>query len=500
MALIPRTPSATSNDPNRTGASRLGGPGGQNRRGEYATIINYQADRYTATVRTERGRTLSGVPRLRSSPGEIVALTPGSEVLITYEYGMPLILGVLTVPATGNDGSEAMTVSEIADVGGNSTGASDITSHGNFRLASEPRDILPGDWVQRGVDGNLFALLGGGVALMKGSPLAQIRAHLLQDLVEIVSRNYRHVTDMGEFTVTNTDGRVNMRFRGASDQLSESGPDEQRWTIKMDLGSEGDLFNFELCTTEGQTLFKLHVDSAGGCEIFGVNGVALTSGSRSGGRHVEEHTTDSSRSVTGDRDSITSGDELRQIGGSAATSVGSDYELSANNDIRMQAFRDNTVVAGRNMHISAQGDAAAPTGDALVFDVNTGNWVVNAGTTATPTGGIKMNTVSGAIDVKSTLGGNINLETMLGNVAIAAQTVKLNTSLMDSVVLGGDSLISHIVKFEELQQHLTQLYTALDRHTHPVAGTVASAPTVPIGAPLLGGMQAFKSLKAGVGG
>ena len=498
MPLVPRVTSSTVHDPNATGSSRLGGPGERSRRGEFATVINYQADRYTATVRTERGRTLSGVPRLRSSPGEIVALTPGAEVLITYDYGMPLILGVLTTPASGNDGSEAMSVSEVNDVGGNGSGTSQITSHGNFRLASEPRDILPGDWVQRGTDGNLFGLLGGGVALMKGSPLAQVRAHLLQDLVEIISRNYRHVTDMGEFTVTNTDGRVNMRFRGASDQLSESGVDEQRWTIKMDLGAEGDLFNFELCTAENQTLFKLHVDSSGGCEIFGVNGVALTSGSRAGGRHTEEHTTDSSRTVTGDRASSTGGDETREISGAATTNVGSDYELSANNDIRIQAFRDGVLSAGRNVRIGAQGDSTAPTGDSLVFDVNAGNWVVNVGTTASPLGGIKMNTVTGAINLKSSLGGDINAETLLGNIKLSAQTVKIPTTLMDSVVLGGEVLVSHLVKFEELQQHLTQLYVALDTHTHPVSGAVASAPTVPIGSPLTGSMQLFKSLKAGV--
>jgi hypothetical protein len=154
--------------------------------------------------------------------------------------------------------------------------------------------------------------------------------------------------------------------------------------------------------------------------------------------------------------------------------------------------------AGRNVRIGAQGDSTAPTGDSLVFDVNAGNWVVNVGTTASPLGGIKMNTVTGAINLKSSLGGDINAETLLGNIKLSAQTVKIPTTLMDSVVLGGEVLVSHLVKFEELQQHLTQLYVALDTHTHPVSGAVASAPTVPIGSPLTGSMQLFKSLKAGV--
>jgi hypothetical protein len=479
----------------------LGGAGDLNRRGEFATVISYQSDRYTATVRTERGRTIEGVPRLRSSPGEVVALAPGSEVLISHDYGIPVILGVLTIPQRGNTTADALPVSEISDVGGNSVeGASEITNNGNYRLAGEPRDVIPGDWVQRGELGNQLAVLGGGTTILRGGPLSQVRAHLIEDLVEVIARNYRQVTDMGEFSITNNNGRTNLRFRGGSTQSTETGSDAERWTIKLDLGSEGDLFNFELCTPEGQTLFQLKVDGSGACEIFGVNGVAINSASRDGGANTEEHDADSSRTVEGDRTSTTRGAESRNIRGNATVDVGSNYSLTCGNDVSITSVRDTSIGAGRRMSISAQGELTSPTGAAMTFDVVSGSWVANVGNITSPLGNFEVTTQTGNVSLKSVLGGNIEAETLLGNIKTTSQSIKLITSLPDSVVLGGESLVSHVVKFEELQQHLTQLYALYDAHTHNLASGATLIPNALISPVLSGDIQRLKSLFVGVAG
>jgi len=490
-----RGPSATAQDPvSHSAGSRFGGTGGSGRRGEYATVISYQSDRYTATVRTERGRTIT-IPQLRATSGQVYALTAGTQVLVCYDYGQPFILGILNMPASGNEGSATPSITEISGFGGDGFNQTQVTTNGNYRGASEPRDLVPGDWAQTSSEGAMFALLTGGVAQMKAGMLSQIRAHLLTDLVEIISRNFRHVTDMGEFTITNNEGRINMRFRGASDQRSEAGPDEERWTILMDLGSDGDLFNFELCTTEGQTLFRFHVDSSGHCEIFGVNGVTTASGSRSDGGHAEEHNGDSASTVGGDRDAVTRGSTTHEIGGSAATSTGGDHTTAAGNDLQLQAVRDLSLSAGRNMFVSAQGG----DGDnALTANIDGGNVLVEIGSETSPNHGFEMDTFAGAMRLKSTQGGDIELQTDLGSIKATAQSIKLITSQLDSVVLGGDTLASHIAKFEELKQLLQQLLAALDTHTHTFAGGAVGAPTVPIGAPLLGSLDSFKSLKAGV--
>ena len=498
MPIRPVGTSSTRLDPNGTAVA---GRGDIARRGEFATVIAYQADRYTATVRTERGRTLTGVPRLRSSPGEVVALAPGAEVLITYDYGIPLILGVLTIPVLGNTTSGAIPVSEVSNVGGNAReGTSNITGNGNFRLATEPRDVLPGDWVQRGELGNQLAILGGGTTLMRGGPLSQVRAHLIDDLVEIISRNFRHITDMGEFTVTNDAGRTSMQFRGGSTQSTETGSDAENWTIKFDLGAQGDLFNFELCTPSGQTLFKIHVDSSGSCEIFGVNGVALSSGSRDGGRHTEEYTSDSSRTVTGTRSSSTLRDETRNVGGNSTTEVGANHTVTVGNDASLTSVRDLNLGAGRYFSASAQGELTAPTGAAMSFDVISGNWVANVGNITSPLGNFEVTTQQGKISLKSELGGNIEAESLLGSIKTTSQSIKFVTSLPDSVVLGGETLVSHLVKFEELQQHLTQLYALYDAHTHTLGNGVTLQPAILISPTLAGDIQRLKSLYAGVAG
>jgi hypothetical protein len=506
MPPIPRRPFATPPDPSgiQRDSGRHGTTGDQRRRGEFGTVLAYQSDRYTATVRTERGRTLRGVPRLRSSPGEVVPLAVGTEVAISFDYGMPLIVGVITMPGDSNAESEAFAISDVDGVGGDGPNGATIPM-GNFRGAAEPRDVIPGDWVQAGRQGNMMGVLEGGTNVIRSGPLAQIRTHLLNDLVELLSRNFRQVSDMGEFTIMNTDGRINMRFRGATDQRSEAGPDEERWTVKFDLGAEGDMLNFEICTPEGQTLFKWRVTSDGHCELYGVNGIALNSGSRAGGGHAEEHTGDSVRRVSGSRTSTTAGDETRQVDGNSATTVASDYAVSAGNDGRVQALRDLALSAGRNAFFSVQGG----DGDAaLTFDIESGDWVTTIGSTSSPDSGYKLSTFAGDIEFESSQGGDFNVTTQMGNIKTNSQSIKLVTSQLDSVVLGGENLVSHLVKYEELQQHLIQLYTALDMHTHLISGTATAGmlpvngttgmPVVPIGSPIQGSMQQFKSTKAGV--
>lgn len=507
MGLIPTATHATPPDPNSTqqGQGRHGGSGHHNRTGEFATVLRYHSDRYTADVRTERGRTLTGVGRLRSSPGEVAPLHPGTEVLINYDYGIPIIFGVMSIPASSNEMSESFSVSDTQGFGGEGNNRTQINTQGNYRQAREPQDVMPGDWAQVGEEGNLFATLAGGVNVMKSSVLSQIRTHLINDLVEIFSRNYRHVTDMGEFTILNDEGRINMRFRGASDQRTEAGPDEENWTIKMDLGSEGDFFNFELCTPQGQTLFKFHVDSEGGAEIFGINGVAITGGSRTGGSTVQESTGRRREHTGNDRDVDIAGSDTVQIGTNQTTTVGSDHEVNIGNDYRLQALRDIAIGAGRNVSLVAQGGE----GDAaLIFDIEGGNWVVDLGSMTNTMSGLHFKTVKGNMTLESTLGGNIDLLTELGNLKSKSSTAKFITGQPNSVVLGGDTLASNLVKFQELQTLLNDLFIKLDTHTHQAGAMVAAGtlpvtglsgpPAFPIGAPLTGQIMQLKSIVAGV--
>lgn len=490
------------------GGGRHGGVGDRHRRGETATVIAYQSDTYTATVRTNKGRILKGLPRMRFAPGDISPLEQGTEVLINYDYGAPFIMGVLASPAGKPNDTSKHSATDVEGYGGQGLNKSDEVTGGNYRMASEPDDVMPGDWVKCSSDGNMIGVLAGGVNVMKSSALSQIRTHLLNDLVEIISRNYRHITDMGEFTVQNNDGRINLRFRGASDQRSEAGPDEENYTIKFDLGSEGDLFNLELCTPKGQTLFRMHVDSDGQCELFGLNGVSVNSGSQNGGTSAEESNGDKFRKIGGNRTTVLEGSDTKTVKNNATTSVYNDIVTSAGNDVRTQAFRDHAISAGRNMFVSVQGSLL---GDAMVYDIATGNWVVNIGSPVSldPLSGFEMKTYAGNMAFSSLLGGNLTFDSVLGQFKTTTRKSVINTNMIpDSVILGGGVLASHLVKFEQLQAHLLMLYSLLDLHVHVENGTAVAAgipvigvsgpPVVPFSPILNPGVITFKSLTTGV--
>jgi len=459
-------------------------------------------------VRTERGRTLTGVARVRNAPGEVIPLPQGTEVLISHDYGLPLIVGVLEIPASSNTADDAFAVTEDANalfIGGDGPNSSQSVTNGNFRRAREPRDVIPGDWVQMGEDGNMFAALGGGVNIMKSGTLSQIRTHLANNLIEVFSRNYRHITDMGEFSITNDDGRINMRFRGASDEATEASPDEENWTIKMDLGSEGDMFNFELCTPQGQTLFKLHVDSEGGAEIFGINGVAITSGSRSGGTTTQETSGSREDLIGGDRIVNIVGDDVVVVNSNQTITVTSDQQTDVGNDYRLQALRDMAIGAGRNVSLVVQGGEGD---NALTFDVEDGDWVVDLGSTTSQSSGINFKTFAGNMKFETQTGGDFEFTSRNGNLKTTTNTAKIITGTANSVVLGGDTLASNLVKFQELRSLLQSLFVKLDTHQHmggamvaagtmPVTG-LSAPPAVPIGAPLNGQIIQLKSTVAGV--
>jgi len=63
-----------------------------------------------------------------------------------------------------------------------------------------PTDLVSGDWGMSNEFGVLLALHQQMVQV-KGSDLAQIQCHLLDDLVRIISHNFQHFTALGEFQV-----------------------------------------------------------------------------------------------------------------------------------------------------------------------------------------------------------------------------------------------------------------------------------------------------------
>lgn len=481
-------------DPNAThqGPSRHGGVAAPQASAELAQIVSVDSARMAYVVRTLRGRSLTGVPRLRNSPSDLTLLPVGTTVKVSFDLGFPYIDGVIDMPAYAPDDAGI----PVTGVDGYSNPTTDFST-GSFRGPGEPSDLLGGDTVFGNKAGARMGVLEGGTAILAGSGVAQVRAHALNDLVEVISRNYRHVTDMGVTEVKNADGRINWSFRGASDQTNEAGADEENWTIRWDLGSEGDLLNFELTTPEGQTLFRLHVDGNGRAEIFGLDGVVIQSGSQNDEPHVSEHGGDSTDIVHGSRTVRTGGDVTETVEGTQAVTVDGNQNTVIGGDSSTAAVRDVGVSAGRNTNRTTAG--ARNGSVALRESVLGGDYAVAVGQEAYPSPGYTLETLKGHIEFISRLGGDYRVNTPLGNVKTRSRKVTMSTSAPDSVVLGGDALAAHAAKFEQLEIFLKALLRWLDSHAHPPGAPVGGPPTVPSSAVLSALIAPIKSQRVGFG-
>lgn len=83
-----------------------------------------------------------------------------------------------------------------------------------------PSDVVDGEWSIANEFGVLLAL-SQHLAQLKGSELAQIQCHLLDDLVRIISHNFQHYTALGEYNVYH-DGKSIMAEFNATHQPGET--------------------------------------------------------------------------------------------------------------------------------------------------------------------------------------------------------------------------------------------------------------------------------------
>lgn len=461
---------------------------------ELGTIVDVLADRYVYRVKTDSGRSLE-MGRKRSHPSDVSLLPIGTSVLVKYDLPFPYIDGVLDIPATDAGASAAVPVTGAVGFGGQGVSAG-TGSGSNYRAANEPDDLIPGDSVHAHSSGSRVGALEGGLAVLVGSLLAQVRAHGLGDLVEIISRNFRHVTDFGVFEVKNKGGKVGLSFRGGTDQLTETGSDEERWTVRFDIGADADLLDFRLTTPTGENLFHVHVDGDGRCNVYAADGIVTRSGSASVETAITETAGSVEDRVGADRASYVGGSRSDSTGLDARHDVGGSLEMLAAVDLIAGAARDLSLSAGRRAVVDAQGDASSQD-PAFELRARNGNMVFRAGHAPRPQGKIRMETLKGNIELASTQGGNVVLEALLGELRGAARKVLFDTQAPDSVILGGSALTGHVAIYEALERVLLFMAATYDSHGHPSMG---APPTTLMQPGVRGMVQNVKSRKVGVGG
>lgn len=401
-------------------------------------IMTSDANRHMYRVATPTG--MRTMPRIKSGPGDNEVWPNGTQVVVDYSFGRPYITGCFPdeTPASSPD-EDTPNVTGVRGYGGEDSTMSRPVG-GNARDANAPTDLLPGDRVVTGPDGAALGLLHGMIAMLKGGQMAQIRAYGHDDLIEIVSGLYRVITWMGEAKVVNENGKTSYIWRGGSDQLSQSGPDEERYTIRLDVGHTGDLFNFETTTIHGQTLFRFHVDPHGRLSIYAAGGIDQTGG----GLEPADHPT----RIAGNANRTVEGDVSDSIQGSHSVLVEGEGRREVDNSDNTLVGLDSVLQINRDWRVSVDGKVAHQFTDDVETQVTNGKYTITV------------------------LNGEFKIRTVTEKLILAS-------ALPDGIQLG-DTGAFHSVKYEPLATYLAALVAdynafkeAVRLHTHPGLGAVS---------------------------
>lgn len=412
-ARLPETPNPLLVAPGRPHANAiLGAPPTTFERG---VVLEVDARRHSYRVSLNSGRTAT-MGRIRASPGDTGLLEPGTNVVVSNALGEPYIFGILPLGTAHTDAGP--TLSGLDGHGG-ADPALDRGLTASARDPGAPTDLLPGDAALRGPDGASVAALRGRVAQLQGGPLARVQAFGDGDRVHITAGELRTSTWVGESAYTNEGGHTNYRWRGGTDQTTQTGPDEGRYTVALDVGSEGDVIRLELTNREGQALFRLHVDAQGHVELFAAGGIAQTGGDGPGAVHETAHHGSGAHEITGDRSERVGGLRKDEIGGAWHAAAGSLIE----------------VVSGTDLVLTGVGSASLRSGGETLLTATALAKVAGRGVTIDP-----------------------RLESFL-----------IDTALPDRIVLGTGAS-SHGTKYEELVTILSAIISRLNALSASVAG------------------------------
>ena len=376
-------------------------------------ILNVNSEAYTYEVVIDGNSKPVVMGRMMADFNDATLLPIGAMVAVSYDYGQPVIIGVLPVTS-----SRSVAGAATPTISGNpaTPEARNQPAGAYCRMPHMPTDLLPQDKALVGPDGNMIGALTGGLNVMK-SGMAQVRTNALNDLVEIVCRNFRHISNFGVSEIKHVNGKVTWSLRGGTDQTSECGPDQENWTVRVDVGGER-LFHFELTNNSGSTLFKISVNDDGQVEIEGADGINMTSGRNWDDRVAGNY----SQTIDGTDTQQVAGAQNVTINGNRAATVSGSETRVVGNDLTETAVRHRTESTGGQHSETITGGnplTALPLQWARKTNVVNGSWVIDIGNPlalANPAAlsGLDVSTYTGDISLQVKLLGNITLATLAG--------------------------------------------------------------------------------------
>lgn len=419
-------------------------------RRERGFILSVDANGHVYRVQLNSGPTLDGIPRTRSSTGDIGLLKAGQPVIIDWALGTPYISAVLPLEAARAVGDRPEGVTDSIGHGGQDPTLSRNMGR-SARATGEPDDLIPGDHAVMGPDGASVAALHGRIAQLRGSALAVVRANGHEDRVDIITGLLRLVTWMGEANYTNDDGKTSFTWRGGADQLTQTGADEEKYTIRLDVGHAGNLVKLEVTTPDGVPVFRFHVDPSGKVELYARGGLTQHAGGDGAQVHPQR--------FHGSRDVEIEGADLHRVAGDARHTFEAGLESTVS--------RDETKLVGQDQHVTISRDKTEKIGGSKQVTVTGDDKTVVAGGDHT----VEVKD-AGKIEIKQSGTGDLALKATQGQI-------KLDTTKGDGIELGAGA-DAHAVRFEQLTQKLDQVVSDLNAfkssvkaHVHPVAGTAA---------------------------
>lgn len=428
---------------------------------ERAVVQEVYPDTHTCDVYTERGKYLAGVPW--PDGGESVPKR-GGFYAVHFGLGKPILVSAGTHTVVPGNVATTVKLTPAKNVGGDNpfyAGKGSGQQRGNA-----PKDVLPGDWVRLGDQGNLLAVLAGGTTILKASDLAQVIATQASHLLRLVGKNLKMDTGAGTLEFITENGKSDIRLYAGSDEPTESSPLAENFRIRCELGTDGELVDFRVTDSKGRSLYRIHVDPDGRVDQQSTRKTETIKEDRVTTVGTQEETM-----IGGDSFTSVGGSKLEQVGGSTTVDTGGHYRLYAAHNAALSAMHDFLVHAGRHFQVSATGDPSN-TEPALAFDVTNGDVAFNVGD---PTNGDTQSLNSGfKVDTAT---GDMAFKSLLGNFTVT-------TPSPNSVNLGGPvpDLFGTLV-FEMYQAFMEVFGAMLDSHVHPVPalfGAPTAPPLVPI--------------------
>ena len=418
-------------------------------------VTDVDAARHAYYVRMSNGDAI-WMGRIKSSPGDTSLLEIGSSVRVDLSLGSAYIDGILPLDAEPTNTSAASgSLTGVTGHGGEdpvfSPGAST-----NARGPNDPTDVLPGDAAFRSSDGASIAALRGPLATIRASALAKMILQGQANHGELVTGTWRHVTWQGVSETTNNGGRTNFRWEGGSDQRNETGPGSRRYTVHLDVGSEGNLVNLRVTNADQQDLFKFHVSAEGRLTMFAAGGIESTGGAGAANGGAQQlHAGNLRTEIQGNNTDQITGNSQREVSGSERCEITQTYSLRTGQDVSLSVGRDLLITVNGGQSEQITDDSSTTYGG----DRN-----------VTTYGKTELRNLS---DVKMTATGSIEAQTSATAKISAAQSVTFEApqvKVTSADVMIGLNSIRHAPTWEGLLAVLTNMIQLYDTHYHGIAG------------------------------